>query len=110
MAILEDPFRLLNSENLSIGEHQQKYFTEANGILHTNYKDEMCRCGHKQSKDLDRYDLCLSVTGSLADTTCLCDGFRDIIHKVNDELGNIKKSTVKLQEDWRYNRLFARSL
>jgi hypothetical protein len=35
MSKLEDPFRVINPEDLSMGEIQQKIFAEPNGMLHT---------------------------------------------------------------------------
>jgi hypothetical protein len=69
MSKLEDPFRPFN-QDLPLGEIEQKYFVEPNGMMFTDYKDETCFCSHKMSRHLDCNDICLN-------STCICDGFRN---------------------------------
>jgi len=91
MSKLEDPFRPFN-QDLQIGELEQKYFMEANGILYVAYPDKECFCSHKMSRHLDNYDVCLS-------SKCFCDHFASKdMKKGNQSKGKIKKEHVSKKE------------
>jgi hypothetical protein len=85
--MLEDPFRPFN-QDLQLGELEQKYFMEANGVLYVAYPDKECFCSHKMSRHLDNYDVCLS-------SKCFCDHFAS---EENQSKGKIKKKHVAKKE------------
>ena len=68
MSILEDLFRPFNPQDLTTGELEQIHFLELNGMLHNDYKDETCFCGHRTSQHLDADSIC---------PKCFCDSFRN---------------------------------
>jgi hypothetical protein len=47
-------------------------FIEPNGCMFADYKDETCFCGHKNSRHLDKYSICLATN-----PTCISDGFKN---------------------------------
>ena len=85
LEILE-PF---NPEELSIGEQQQRYFAEPNGMLHNDYKDDVCLCQHKK----------VSIFSATISPICICDGFHHVIIPAKQDqakiIGKWKKRQVK---------------
>jgi hypothetical protein len=91
MSKLEDPFRPFNLQDLPLGEIEQKYFMEPNGMMFADYKDETCFCSHKMSRHLDCNDICLS-------STCICDGFRNAVSEREDQAKIKKKQKTREKE------------
>jgi hypothetical protein len=67
---------------------------EPNGMLYSDYPDEICFCRHKSSRHLDQYGICLHGL-------CICDSFRNKNKGWEDQsVGKKKKQQeVDVQED-----------
>jgi len=81
-------------DDLTVGERQQKYFIEPNGMLHNGYPDEKCYCGHLTSQHLDCTDCCL-------DAQCICESFENGVASPQEQNGKEKwkKKNGKVQTE-----------